>query len=92
MLGTQIKQPADRLDYDISFEDWLPEGDFVETATASVSPTGELAIDDILVLSPLVKVWLSDGLNGGSYKVTVTATTNQGRVKETDFKVRVRNC
>jgi hypothetical protein len=92
MLGTQIKQPADHLDYDISFADWLPDDDFVETATASVSPTGELVITDILVLSPLVKVWLSDGVDGGSYKITVIATTNQGRVKETDFKIRVRDC
>lgn len=90
MLGTQIKQPADYLDYDVSFEDWLPEGDAVSSATATVSPTSELAIADILVLSPLVKVWLSGGTTGSAYKITIVATTAQGRIKEAEFKIRVR--
>ncbi|MGL4297338.1 MAG: hypothetical protein ACRCTG_16640 [Aestuariivirga sp.] len=90
MLGIQTKQPADHLDYDISFEDWLPEDDFVQAATSSVDVAG-LTITDTLVMSPLVKVWLSGGVDGSTYKITVTATTNQGRVKETEFKLRVRN-
>lgn len=91
MLGIATKQPADYLDYDISFEEWLPTGDTVSTATASVDVTGELVIADVLVLSPTVKLWLSNGVNGSTYKITVIATTAAGRVKETEFKIRVRD-
>lgn len=92
LLGIQPKQPSEKLDYDVTFEEWLTDDDTVQTATAVLDTTGELVIEDILVLSPTVKVWLSGGVNGITYKVTVKAITAQGRIKEAEFKIRVRDC
>lgn len=90
MLGTVIKQPADVLDYDIDFERWLTDGDALSSAVAVVDDDG-LTIDDVTVIGTVVKVWVSGGEDGATYKITATATTNDGRVKEEDFRIRVRN-
>lgn len=94
MLGAVIKQPADQLDYDIDFSRWLPEDDEILTVTTAVDPAldGELTVASVHVQSPWVKVWVNGGINGNSYKVSVTAATRGGRIKEVDFKVRVRDC
>lgn len=90
MLGVKRKQPGDTLDYDIDFEDWLVEGDSLVAATAT-APEG-LVVGDVEVLPPLVKVWLSGGLDGASYTVTVTVTTAEGRIKTANFNLRVAEC
>lgn len=91
MAETRTKQPADVLDYDVSFAHWFPLGDTITTATATVDPEGELSADSVQVSGLVVKVWISGGLDAKTYKVTVRATTAGGRVKETEFKVRVRD-
>lgn len=91
MLGIVTKQPADYLDYDISFADWIADEDVIESATVTIAPDGELAVGNIQIFSPTVKVWLSGGVDSGSYKATLTATTRQGRIKEVEFKIRVRD-
>lgn len=90
MLGVAKKQPGETLDYDVDFEKWLSEGDTMLSATA-VAETG-LTVDDVEVIAPLVKVWLSGGTAGVSYKVTVTLQTTAGRIKEADFTLRVVEC
>lgn len=101
-MFTAKKQPAERLDYDIDLTEWFEdaEGDEIASATATVlliSGTGvgdTLAVDGAVALvgdpSRVVKVWLIDGVSGNSYKVTVRATTEGGRIKEVDFKVVVK--
>lgn len=90
MRDVKFKQPADVLDYDVEYGDWLPDGDALSQAEA-VTDSTDLTIDSIQVIGTLVKVWISGGIDGAQYKVTVTATTNDGRVKEADFTIRVRN-
>lgn len=90
MLGTKQKDPADVLDYDINYQDWLPSGDTITTVTTDVSPAGELAVDSVQISSPEVKAWVSGGVDGTTYTITVTAATTGGRVKEETFKVRVK--
>lgn len=90
MLGTYTKQPVEVLDYDVDYADWLESGDYVVSATAVPSPAG-LTIGMITVLSPRVKVWASGGVDGVTYKVTVTATTHDGRVKQDEFRIRVKD-
>lgn len=40
--------------------------------------------------STFVKVWISGGTAGGSYKVTVRINTAGGRTKEHEFQVKVK--
>jgi hypothetical protein len=83
MRDVKLKQPSEVLDYDVEYGDWLPDGDALSTAGAATDST-DLVIDS-------TQVWISGGIDGAQYKVTVTATTNDGRVKEADFTIRVRN-
>ena len=90
MLGLAKKQPGERLDYDVDFERWLADGDTMLSASA-VADEGVI-VEDVEVIHPLVKVWLSGGTSGQTYKVTVTLQTTEGRIKEADFKIRVMEC
>lgn len=90
MLGVKRKQPGDTLDYDIDFSEWLVDGDRLMAATAEV-PDG-LSVGDVEVIPPLVKIWLSGGLDGVSYPVKVTVTTTEGRIKTETFQLRVAEC
>lgn len=92
MLGKLEKQPVDYLDYDINFSEWLVDSDSVESATAVSSVPEELIVSNVMILSPIIKIWVAGGLNGSTYKITVTATTAEGRIKEVDFMIRVRDC
>lgn len=92
MLGIKQKRPADVLDFDVDYEDWLTDDDTITTVTTSVSPSGELVVDSVQVSNPDVKVWVSGGNNGSTYDIEVTAATTGGRVKVECFKVRVKDC
>lgn len=96
MLGQVQKQPADTLDYDIDFSKWLPDDDEILTAVANATTiegeTTPLVIDSVRIASPVVKVWLSGGSDGASYKVTAKVATAGGRIKEAEFKIRIRDC
>lgn len=89
ILATFIKQPADVLDYDIDYSDWLTEGDNVASVATAVSDDG-LTISQTAVIDPIAKIWVTGGTAGETYKVTVTATTAEGRTKQDEFKIRVK--
>ena len=92
MLGIKQKRPADVLDFDVDYEDWLTDDDTITTVTTTVSPAGELVVDSVQVSNPEVKVWVSGGEDGSTYDIKVTASTSGGRVKEECFKIRVKDC
>lgn len=87
---TLSKQPVDQLDYDVSFDKWLPDGDTITSGNAVLDKTGELVIDSISITDQVIKVWMSGGVSGTTYKITVTAATTGGRIKETEFRLRVK--
>jgi hypothetical protein len=89
ILGNFTKQPVDVLDYDIDYSDWLTTGDNVESVTVVAEPTG-LTVDNKFVNDPRVKIYLSGGSDGATYKITVTTTTADGRVKQDEFKLKVK--
>lgn len=95
MLGTLTKRTGDQLDYDVDFEKWLTDDDEIETATAMLVDADEvddmLEVESVQITSPIVKVWLSGGVDGTSYTVLITATTTAGRIKEETFTIRVRD-
>lgn len=89
VLGSYRQQPADTLDYDVDFSDWLPAGDTIVSATAVAVPA-TISVTNV-ISSPVVKVWCPNGVNGTTYKITVTATTNDGRVKQVEFRLKVKD-
>lgn len=101
-MKTFPKQPAERLAYDIDLTDWfqaLIDVDELDTAMVAVvsatdnapaNLTAELNASFLGTPPTIVKVWAEGGLTGVDYQLTVTATTVQGRIKEIDFRVRVR--
>lgn len=96
LLGTKTKQPSERLDYDLDFSEFLPEDDELSEdgsgVVTVVSPTGALAIDAVSVLpgGKTVKIWAAGGVDGATYKITVTATSNGNRIKESEIKIKVK--
>lgn len=101
ILGRFTKQPAEVLDYDIDFSEFLSDGDTL-AATADDPPVPNplsVTVDDpSITLGPTwllnaytVKQWLSGGTDGLRYKITLTVTSNAGRVKQVEFVVRVKD-
>lgn len=90
IIGVHTKQPSEKEDYDIDYREWLTEGDNVLDANVSVSPSG-LTVESVYILDPRVKIWLSGGDSGVTYKVTVVVNTADGRIKEVEFKVKVKD-
>ena len=90
IIGSFEKQPSEVLDYDIDCGDWLTPGDNIQSVTATPDDAG-LKVDSIVNNDPRIKIWLSEGVDGKSYKVTVGITTADGRHKEVEFMVQVRD-
>lgn len=89
-MDSFTKQPTERLDYDVDFSDWLPNGDAIITTAVTSSPSGlTVYVTDAATLIP--KLWVSGGLDRISYVVSVTVETNQGRNKEVNFKIKVKD-
>lgn len=89
-LPPQCKTESDTLDYDIDFTDWLNEPDAI--ASASVVADDGVDVAGSQVFGPIVKLWLAGGETGHSYNVSVTTTTNEGRVVKVCFNLRVTGC
>lgn len=90
-FGTYTKQPAEFLDYDLVYGEWLPEGDAILSTVVTVEPATDLSVDAVFVSSPVIKLWLSGGANGTTYKLTLTTTTDAGRIKQDEFKLKVKD-
>lgn len=88
ILGTKQQQPADRRDYDIDFSEWWPPDDYVVAATIAVAPVGPAV--SRAFQGTVVKVWFNGGVSGTTYKVTIVATSNDGRIKEVELKMKVK--
>ena len=87
--ATWRKQPADAQDYDISYVEYLTE--LADTATGVVV-TAEDGINILgySLTAGVVKVLLNGGADGMKYKVTITLATAGSRIKQAEFKIRVK--
>lgn len=92
VVGTVRQQPNDVQDYDIDFSEWFPVDDRIVSASISVSPA--MPTPPSYAISPsgqVVKVWVYEGgTSGTTYQVSLKATTNDGRVKEVELRVRIK--
>ena len=95
ILGRYNKQPADVSDYDLDCADWLRDDETIASATATVACTSTPAnmamiVDAVTTALTAVRVRLSGGTAGQSYKSTITVTTSSGRVEQTEFVIECR--
>lgn len=89
ILAKFEKQPADRQDFDIDFADYLAGlSDTGLSAVVEAEPGIDLVLHSLI--GNTVKVWLAGGVDGSSYKVSVTLTTVGGRIKQVEFVVKVK--
>lgn len=91
MIGRFTKTPDEKLDYTVHFDRWLETGDTIASAEAEAT-ADTVTIDSVDVSETSVKVWISAGADGDEAKITVTATSNDGRIKQECFNLKVRNC
>lgn len=89
-IGSFSKQAVEVLDYDVDYSDWLTPGDNVLSADTQVEPQG-LTVDAVFVNDPRIKIWLSGGADGATYKLTVTTHTADGRVKQDEIKIKIKD-
>jgi hypothetical protein len=89
VLATYNKQPAEKESYSIDYSDDLEADDFIAGATTTVSDTA-LVISSTVCLNTIVKMWITSGMDGTKYKITVTSTTNAGRVLQDEFYIKVK--
>lgn len=101
ILGKFKKQPVEVLDYDVDFSEYLSDGDtLLSTGNPAIPDPYNITVDkpELVVESAFVinndktiKVWVTGGVNGVKYKITITATTNAGRVKQVEFVIQVKD-
>lgn len=90
ILGTFIKQPADITDYDVEYQEWLLTGDSLANSQVTVSPD-TITIQATHIIGQRVNIWLAGGEVGATYKFTVNTTTTQGRVRQDEFRVKIKD-
>lgn len=90
ILGAVTQQPADVQDYDIEFNEWFPPGDHITGCVISVTPPMPTP-PSYAISAQRVKVWIyAGGSSGTKYQVSVRPKTNDGRVKEVELMVRIK--
>lgn len=85
------KTPVEVKDVDLLYHRFLKDSDVVQSAVATITG-GTAVVGSVEVATEQVKVWISGGDDGDDSHVSVVATTEQGRVEEQCFRLRVREC
>jgi hypothetical protein len=89
VLGKFSKQPVEVQDYDIDFNPYLESHNDIALSHTAFAEAGVTILASDLT-DGIVKVFVSGGTDGNSYKVSATITTQGGRVKQGDILVKVK--
>lgn len=85
ILNKFRKVPADRKRYVVDYADWLNSGETVSSVTLEGNvPADNFYVDAFTVDTGGLQVifYISGGVSGSTYSVTVTATTSLAQVKQ----------
>jgi hypothetical protein len=92
-LAWPVKDPGDVLDYVVDFSAALAGngGDSIAGLNVTIAPgnTGDLSLNSSSADGDLAILWLSAGIAGTTYAVTVVASTNSGRTLSRTVSLRV---
>jgi hypothetical protein len=83
------KDPDERLDYEADYSRWLPGTDTIASATAEIAE-GTAVIDAVEPSDAAVRIWVSGGTPGETCRITIRATTVQGRIKEAALRIKIK--
>ena len=87
----KTKQSSENLDYDFYFFEHFPSGDNISSVVVSATPIGLTLSPSASINNQIVKQFISGGSDGMRYKVTCTATSGAGRIKELEFYLTIDN-
>ncbi len=87
---TFYQRPGDELDYEVSLERWLDDGDTVSSATAVA--VGNSTVSAVSNDTDSVQFRVSGGADGDTTTITVTATMSSGQVKTVPIDITIRDC
>ena len=95
VLGKDAQQPHEVLDWDVDYSRWMPEGDCIQDAEAGVRLRGggaepPLRVARVQFTDDVVKVWIDGGAHGSKWRVQVRAFTRDGRIKEAEFDLTIK--
>lgn len=90
ILEKFTKQPADVQDIDINFVDWLAALNDTPLSVSVPAVTGITQPIAAAITAGIVKVWVSGGTTGQSYKMTINLTTAGGRTKQVEILIKVK--
>lgn len=90
LLGTVVKQPIDVIDVVVDFTKFFKarQSDSIVSCVSAADAGITLGTNEIS--GRRIRQWQSGGADGTSYKVTLTMTSQEGRVKQVEYRVRVR--
>jgi hypothetical protein len=93
-IPRHFKDPNAKLDYQVSWVDWLASGETISTSTFAI----DVAPDAILTISAspvptntttTATVWLEAGTVGKTYRVRNRITSSAGRTDDQSFDVTI---
>lgn len=87
-IGMITKQPAEILDYDVDYADWMTDGDVVVLSRVLL-PGADTVVIDVFTSAAAVKLWISGGVDGQEGTIEITTTTRDGRVKQDELSLRI---
>lgn len=98
VLATFTKQPAERKDYDIDYDEWLQydPNDTLDSVDAVVlhlsgSAQAPIEVERVDITATRAKLWVRGGADGASYKVEVTTTSQMGRIDQSELRFKVKD-
>jgi len=90
IIGAIIQQPSDNMDYDIDVTKLVgTAGDTLSAVSATSTPAG-LSVIAVKVDSTTGKVWVTGGTAETQYKIEVNFTTTNGRIKQDELVVQIK--
>ena len=98
LLGSSTKQPSETELYAISYKKDLDPTDNVIVLSTTITDlegdiTGLPVIETYLAdnINQQVKMFISGGIAGKIYKVTIRVQTDTGRILEDEFKLKIKD-
>ena len=92
-IGVYIpKDPKSNLDYTLDWNDWMPAGDSVAsatvTATNTVGDSTSLEVGSPTITNNQVTVDIAGGEGGQVYNIEFVITTSNGLIDSRNFRIK----